>query len=61
MTDYDFCGDEVNDFVLHIVEILDEGELVLDIDYRTELFERSEVTDMVSQLLTIAEQIIHTP
>ncbi|MDN4080838.1 non-ribosomal peptide synthase/polyketide synthase [Paenibacillus polymyxa] len=61
LTDYDFCGDEVNDFVLHIVEILDEGELVLDIDYRTELFERSEVTDMVSQLLTIAEQIIHTP
>ncbi|EHS59970.1 non-ribosomal peptide synthase/polyketide synthase [Paenibacillus sp. Aloe-11] len=61
LTDYDFCGDEVNDFVLHIVEILDEGELVLDVDYRAKLFERSEVTDMVSQLLTIAEQIIHTP
>lgn len=61
LTDYDFCGDEVNDFVLHIVEILDEGELVLDVDYRTELFERSEVKDMVSQLLTIAEQIIHSP
>ncbi len=61
LTDYDFCGDEVNDFVLHIVEILDEGELVLDVDYRTTLFERSEVTDMVSQLLTIAEQIIHAP
>ncbi|MCZ8520301.1 MULTISPECIES: non-ribosomal peptide synthase/polyketide synthase [Paenibacillus] len=61
LTDYDFCGDEVNDAVLHIVEMLDEGELVLHVDYRSELFERSEVDGMVSQLLTIAEQVMRSP
>ncbi|CAJ1314008.1 non-ribosomal peptide synthetase [Paenibacillus nuruki] len=60
-TDYDFCGDEINDFVLHIAEIVDDSELVLHVDYRTELFDQKEIARMIDQLLMITKQSISNP
>lgn len=60
-TDYDFCGDEINDFVLHIAEIVDDNELVLHVDYRTQLFDQKEIARMIDQLLMITQQSISNP
>ncbi|MFB6365310.1 amino acid adenylation domain-containing protein [Paenibacillus elgii] len=60
-TDYDFCGDEVNDFILHIVEMLDEQQLVLHMDYRIHLFEENEIVSIVQHLLAIIENTIRDP
>ncbi|MWC30497.1 condensation domain-containing protein, partial [Paenibacillus sp. MMS18-CY102] len=56
-----FCGDEGNDFVLHIKEMLNEQHIVLDVHYRTQIFEEHEVQRMLQQIMTITEQIIRNP
>ncbi|SCW30123.1 non-ribosomal peptide synthase domain TIGR01720/amino acid adenylation domain-containing protein [Paenibacillus tianmuensis] len=60
-TDYDFCGDEVNDFILHIVEMLDEQQLALHMDYRIHLFEENEIVSIVQHLLAVIENMIRDP
>ncbi|WP_051775464.1 non-ribosomal peptide synthetase [Paenibacillus tyrfis] len=57
----DFSGHEGNDFVLHIKEMLNEQHIVLDVHYRTHLFEEKEVQRIQQQLLTIAEHMIRCP
>ncbi|WP_281935450.1 condensation domain-containing protein, partial [Paenibacillus tyrfis] len=57
----EFSGHEGNDFVLHIKEMLNEQHIVLDVHYRTHLFEEHEVQRMLEQLLTIAEHMIRCP
>ncbi|WP_223275548.1 non-ribosomal peptide synthetase, partial [Paenibacillus elgii] len=56
-----FCGHEVNDFVIHIKEMMDDQHLELNVDYRTHLFEENEVQRMLQQIITIAEQLIQCP
>ncbi|WP_081481590.1 non-ribosomal peptide synthetase [Paenibacillus elgii] len=57
----EFCGHEGNDFVLHIKEMMNEQQIVLDVDYRIHLFDDIEIGRMVEQLTTIIEHIIHRP
>uniref|UniRef100_UPI00046FE480 non-ribosomal peptide synthetase n=1 Tax=Paenibacillus massiliensis TaxID=225917 RepID=UPI00046FE480 len=60
-TDYDFGGDEVNDLVLHIAELLDEDQLVLHVDYRIHLFDAEEIAYIIRQLMSISGYIVHNP
>ncbi|KZE80911.1 fusaricidin synthetase, partial [Paenibacillus elgii] len=60
-TDYNFNGEEVNDMLLRIVELLDEHRLVFNVDYRTHLFEETEIAGLIQHLLTIAKYMIYTP
>ncbi|ANF97987.1 non-ribosomal peptide synthetase [Paenibacillus bovis] len=61
LTDYDFCGDEINDLVLHITEMLDENRMMLHVDYRKELFDHAEIANMVDHLGMITAQIVRYP
>ncbi|WP_458121519.1 non-ribosomal peptide synthase/polyketide synthase [Paenibacillus sp. Z6-24] len=61
LTDYDFCGDEINDLVLHITEMLDEDQMILHVDYRKELFDHVEIANMVDHLGMITAQIVRYP
>ncbi|KEQ22023.1 hypothetical protein ET33_27990, partial [Paenibacillus tyrfis] len=60
-TDYDFNGEEVNDMLLRIVELLDEHRLVFHVDYRTHLFEETEIAGFIQHLLTIVKYMIYKP
>ncbi|MCC3380887.1 non-ribosomal peptide synthetase, partial [Paenibacillus farraposensis] len=60
-TDYDFGGDEVNDLVLHIAELLDEDQLVLHVDYRSRLFDAGEIARIIRHLLVITEHMTENP
>ncbi|WP_157244100.1 non-ribosomal peptide synthetase, partial [Paenibacillus elgii] len=59
--DNDFCGDIVNDFDIHMVEMLDDGKLVLYLDYRIELFDEHEVAQLIRQFLCVTEHMIESP
>ncbi|MDT3425210.1 hypothetical protein J2Z22_000723, partial [Paenibacillus forsythiae] len=54
-------GHEGNDLVLHIKEMLNEQHIVLDVHYRTCLFEEDEIQRMIGQIVTIAEDMIRNP
>ncbi|NEN81312.1 non-ribosomal peptide synthase/polyketide synthase [Paenibacillus elgii] len=56
-----FCGHEVNDFVIHVKEMPDEQRIELIVDYRTELFDEAEVKRMTEHLLEIADYIVCHP
>ncbi|MFB7816999.1 amino acid adenylation domain-containing protein [Paenibacillus chitinolyticus] len=57
----DFCGDEVNDFIIHIKDCLDIQELVLFVDYRSQLYDENEIQTMFQQIVTVIEQMIRCP
>ncbi|WP_159884984.1 non-ribosomal peptide synthetase, partial [Paenibacillus puerhi] len=57
----DFCGDTVNDFDIHMVEMVDENKLVMFLDYRIELFNATEITQIIEQFLAVAGQMIENP
>ncbi|EHQ60674.1 fusaricidin synthetase, partial [Paenibacillus dendritiformis C454] len=57
----EFGGHEGNDCVLHIKEMSNEQQLVLDVHYRTHIFEENEVQQMLEQIIAIAEHMIHRP
>ncbi|MFD3273857.1 non-ribosomal peptide synthase/polyketide synthase [Paenibacillus dendritiformis] len=57
----EFGGHEGNDCVLHIKEMSNEQQLVLDVHYRTHIFEENEVQQMLQQIIAIAEHMIHRP
>ncbi|OMF39086.1 non-ribosomal peptide synthetase, partial [Paenibacillus peoriae] len=59
--DNDFCGDTVNDFDIHMVEMLDDDRLVLYLDYRTELFSEQEIARIIRQFLSVAEHMVQGP
>ncbi|MFC0210899.1 non-ribosomal peptide synthase/polyketide synthase [Paenibacillus chartarius] len=56
-----FCGHEVNDFAIHVKEMLDEQHIELIVDYRTEVFEEYEVNAMIQRLLAVAGHIVSRP
>ncbi|MCY9621560.1 condensation domain-containing protein, partial [Paenibacillus thiaminolyticus] len=60
-TKVEFGGHEGNDCVLHIKEMSNDQQLVLDVHYRTHIFEENEIQQMLQQIITIAEHMIHRP
>ncbi|TPG69307.1 amino acid adenylation domain-containing protein [Brevibacillus laterosporus] len=54
-------GHEVNDVNIHIVEEANTEELILYLDYRTELFTEQEIESMMNGLLNILDQVIMNP
>ncbi|WP_018882875.1 non-ribosomal peptide synthetase, partial [Paenibacillus massiliensis] len=57
----DFCGDTVNDFDMHMVEMLDDDRLVLYLDYRMELFSEEEIALIIRQFLSVAKHMVAGP
>ncbi|MVP02340.1 amino acid adenylation domain-containing protein, partial [Paenibacillus sp. N10] len=56
-----FCGHEVGDFAIHVVDLIDDGRIDLNIDYRVQLFEENEILRIAGQLVAIIEQIMQDP
>ncbi|WP_211234360.1 non-ribosomal peptide synthase/polyketide synthase, partial [Paenibacillus taiwanensis] len=54
-----FCGHEVDDFAVHIEDMLDDQQLMISIDYRIQLFEEQEMIRIMEQMLTIVKQVMH--
>ncbi|WP_146065476.1 non-ribosomal peptide synthetase, partial [Paenibacillus sp. UNC499MF] len=54
-------GHEVGDFAVHVVDALDDKEIDLNIDYRVQLFDESEILRIAEQLFTIIDQIVLNP
>lgn len=59
--EHEFCGHEINDVLLRIVEMIDEDNLELHIDYRTALFDETEIENMARDLLKISKYVITSP
>ncbi|OAJ74063.1 hypothetical protein AYJ08_10560 [Brevibacillus sp. SKDU10] len=55
-----FSGEEANDFSIHIKEYIDQGRLVIDIDYATELFIHEEIDRLYRCLIMLVEEAIST-
>ncbi|MCM3340480.1 non-ribosomal peptide synthase/polyketide synthase [Paenibacillus sp. MER TA 81-3] len=56
-----FCGHEVDDFAVHVEDMLDDQQLVINVDYQIQLFEEHEITRIIEQMLTIVDGILHNP
>ncbi|NEW09308.1 amino acid adenylation domain-containing protein, partial [Paenibacillus sp. SYP-B3998] len=56
-----FCGHETNDFFMHIEDFLDDKRISMHIDYRIQLFEESEITRIIEQVLIIVDQLLDNP
>ncbi len=56
-----FCGDEVNDLLIHVVEKIDKHAMEIYVDYRTELFNGEEISSIMSYLLNIARGMSGSP
>ncbi|MFD7523071.1 amino acid adenylation domain-containing protein [Paenibacillus chitinolyticus] len=54
-------GHEVGDFAIHVVDMLDDKEIDLNIDYRVQLFDEGEILRISEQLFTIIDQIVLNP
>ncbi|MDP1513189.1 amino acid adenylation domain-containing protein, partial [Paenibacillus ottowii] len=59
--DTDFCGDTVNDFDIAMIDKLDDDKLLLQLDYRTELFSEQEIARIIRQFLSVAEHMVQGP
>uniref|UniRef100_UPI000AD87F3E non-ribosomal peptide synthetase n=1 Tax=Paenibacillus polymyxa TaxID=1406 RepID=UPI000AD87F3E len=57
----DFCGDTVSDFDIAMIDMLDDDKLVLQLDYRTELFSEQEIARMIHQFLSVVEHMVKGP
>ncbi|MBD5797972.1 hypothetical protein BHU24_24510 [Bacillus pseudomycoides] len=58
---HNFCGDIENDFLIRIVEILDEGCIEIFVEYRTQLFEEKEIENFIEKFNTIVKYMIKYP
>jgi amino acid adenylation domain-containing protein/non-ribosomal peptide synthase protein (TIGR01720 family) len=56
-----FCGHEIDDLLLRIEEMIEEQEIVLHFDYRTQLFEEHEMKRVIKQLLAIFDHMLLNP
>ncbi|RFT61373.1 fusaricidin synthetase, partial [Bacillus clarus] len=56
-----FCGNEVNDLLIHVVERIDEGYLEIYADYRTCLFDEKYIDALFRHVFVIAEHIMNHP
>lgn len=56
-----FCGNEVNDLNIHVVERIDEGYLEIYADYRTCLFNEKYIDTLFRHLFVIAEHTLNHP
>ncbi|KEK19034.1 condensation domain-containing protein, partial [Bacillus gaemokensis] len=56
-----FCGNEVNDLLVHVVEKIDEGYLEIYADYRTCLFDEKHIDVLFRHVFAIAEHIMNHP
>ncbi|UHA74537.1 non-ribosomal peptide synthetase [Paenibacillus sp. 481] len=59
--EYDSNGEIVNDFDIDVVEALDDQQIEINFDYRTELFEPQEISQIIDHLFTIIRQMIQYP
>ncbi|MGR6130328.1 amino acid adenylation domain-containing protein, partial [Paenibacillus sp. SER-28] len=57
----DFCGDTVSDFDIAMIDMLDDDKLVLQLDYRTELFSEQEIARTIRQFLSVVEHMVKGP
>ncbi|MEB9611853.1 condensation domain-containing protein, partial [Bacillus cereus] len=56
-----FCGNEVNDLLVHVVEKIDEDYLEIYADYRTCLFDEKYIDVLFRHVFAIAEYIMNHP
>ncbi|MGY4761311.1 non-ribosomal peptide synthase/polyketide synthase [Paenibacillus caseinilyticus] len=61
LTKPDFCGHEMNDFVIHIKESINENQIDLDVDYRTHVFQESEIEGLIQRLLLTVQFMLRSP
>ncbi|MGW8444293.1 non-ribosomal peptide synthase/polyketide synthase [Paenibacillus sp. S33] len=59
--DADFCGDTVNDFDIAMIDMLDDDKLILQLDYRIELFSEQEIARIIQQFLNVADHMVKGP
>ncbi|MGV2417436.1 MAG UNVERIFIED_CONTAM: amino acid adenylation domain-containing protein, partial [Paenibacillus polymyxa] len=57
----DFCGDTVSDFDIAMIDMLDDDKLVLQLDYRTELFSEQEIARIIRQFVSVVEHMVKGP
>ncbi|MEQ7052119.1 non-ribosomal peptide synthase/polyketide synthase [Paenibacillaceae sp. P-4] len=56
-----FCGHEVDDFAVHVEDMMDDNQIIFNIDYRKQLFEEHEVIRIIDQMMTIVDQMLSNP
>ncbi|MDB5054539.1 MAG: lchAA, partial [Bacilli bacterium] len=56
-----FSGNEINDISFHVKERWDTGALVMDMDYRTELFSADEIENLFGCMVTLLENALSLP
>ncbi|WP_426454529.1 amino acid adenylation domain-containing protein [Paenibacillus sp. S-38] len=56
-----FCGDTLNDFDLHVLELTDEGQLALLLDYHTQAVDEQEAKRILDSYYRLVEQIVAAP
>ncbi|MEW9701791.1 amino acid adenylation domain-containing protein, partial [Paenibacillus sp. SI8] len=59
--DAPFAGHTGNDFDVHVVEMLDDQQFRIHIDYRSQLYDTGEIAQIFRQYMTIVEHIIQQP
>jgi tyrocidine synthetase-3 len=59
--DTHFNGHETHDFVLHIKDRLDVGQLTLDFDYRIDLFTENEIDDIFNGCMQLLNDALQHP
>ncbi len=57
----DYSEDSVNDFDIHILDIVDDGKLFVDLYYRTQLFDEQEAQEINRRFVHIMEHMIRSP
>ncbi|MCI9063208.1 MAG: hypothetical protein HFJ17_01175, partial [Clostridia bacterium] len=56
-TEWTFNGSCANNMEIHISDINDTGKLTIDYDYKTSLYDKSDLEDLHSRIIYIIEQI----
>ena len=56
--EYQFCGDEANDLVVHIIEKLKESNITIHFDYRTFVFDDRQMDKLINHFLKIADYML---
>lgn len=51
----------MSDFDIAMIDMLDEDKLVLQLDYRTELFSEQEIARIIRQFLSVVEHMVKGP
>ncbi|WP_197270633.1 non-ribosomal peptide synthase/polyketide synthase, partial [Paenibacillus alvei] len=56
-----FCGHEVDDFAIHLEDMLDDKQINFNLDYRIQLFGEHEINRYMEQIMTIVDQMLSNP